>query len=514
MPKIANVVIQIERGAKAPVAEQIAEGVRRRIREGGIPARTRLPPVRALGKRLGVNPATVAAAYRRLVAEGWAEAKVGSGTYVCPQLDAPVAESATAGAESATAAAAPDPADIFPTAALKRVIGHLLDREGARAFGYTGASGHPPLLDELRGCLRGCGIAPGADELVIFSGAQQGLSVIVQALIRRDDWVAVERPTYPGILRLLQRAGARVEAVDLLADGGPDLRALERLFRTRPIRMFYGMPAYQNPTGTCYPPAARRSLLELCAKHGVTLVEDDSLSDLDFGNGIFRPLRAEVGQSKSGERMHLSPHSKARHASSTAVRPGADVLECGNKERLPLSNQSGAPDSVNGFPEIIYLKSFSRLLMPGFRLGFCLAPPRVAEQLRRVKEETDLFSSGFFQRVLHLFLHHGYFREHLARLQAFEAARFAGAVKRVERELLPHGFRWLRPLGGPRVWLQLPAGADSVAFFAESAKRGLPLKPGAEFSPDGSTADWFALETADLAGRPGAELARTLAAMV
>ncbi len=482
MPKIANVVIQLEREAKTPLAEQIAAGIRLRIREGALPPHAKLPPARTLAKRLGVNPATVVAAYRKLAAEGWTASRVGSGTYVCPQLDIPAAGLVPAGgrlgAEPRAAsshfnlrstgarpveAGGGSATEIFPAVVLKRIIDHILDREGARAFGYTEVAGHPPLLEALRGYLREGGIEQGDDEIIIFSGAQQGLSVIVQALLHPGDWVAVERPTYPGILRLLQRAGACVEAVDLLPDGAPDLRAIERLFRTRPIRLFYGMPVYQNPTGACYPPEARRRLLELCAKHGVTLVEDDSLSDLDFGNGVFRPLRAYQ-----------------------------------------------APSTKHEAAEIIYLKSFSRLLMPGFRLGFCLAPPRVAAMLRRVKEESDLSTSGFFQRVLHLFLHHGYFREHLAQLQAMESARFAEAVKQVENVLLPAGFRWLRPQGGARVWLQLPVGADAAAFFAESARRGLPLKPGAEFAPDGATADWFTVETAALTGRSGAEFARTL----
>ena len=485
MPKIANVLIQIERAAKTPLAEQIAAGIRRRIREGTLAAHAKLPPARTLAQRLGVNPATVVAAYRKLAAEGWASSRVGSGTYVCPQLDLPAAKIAAGRAAAAvpeTTAVGADGAAGFPTGVLKRIIGHILDREGARAFDYTEVAGHPPLIKALRGYLRGGGIEPGDDDIIIFSGAQQGLSVIVQALLRPGDWVAVERPTYPGILRLLQRAGARVEAVDLLADGGPNLRALERLFRTRPIRLFYGMPVYQNPTGACYPPAARQSLLELCARHGVTLVEDDSLSDLNFGCGLFRPLRADG-----------NPASKpARVAKSSPPPQGSQYSTA----------------------EIIYLKSFSRLLMPGFRLGFCLAPPGVAALLRRVKEESDLSTSGFFQRVLHLFLHHGYFREHLARLQEHESARFAEAVKRVEQELLPAGFRWLRPQGGPRIWLRLPAGTDAAAFLAESARRGLPLKPGAEFAPDGSTADWFAVETPALTGRTGAEFARTLAGMI
>ena len=511
MPKIANVVIQLERESKTPLAEQIADGIRQRIRANVVPPHAKLPPARTLAKRLGVNPATVVAAYRKLAAEGWVESRVGSGTYICPQLDIPAAGLVPAGERLGTGPRAASSShfnlrstgarpveagggsatEIFPTGVLKRIIDHILDREGARAFGYTEVAGHPPLLDALRGYLREGGIAQGDDEIIIFSGAQQGLSVIVQALLHPGDWVAVERPTYPGILRLLQRAGACVEAVDLLPDGAPDLRALERLFRTRPIRLFYGMPVYQNPTGACYPPEARRSLLELCAKHGVTLVEDDSQSDLNFGNGIFHPLRAYQAPSTKYE----APSTKHQAPSTKYEAP---------------STKHQAPSTKHEVAEIIYLKSFSRLLMPGFRLGFCLAPPRVAAMLRRVKEESDLSTSGFFQRVLHLFLHHGYFREHLTQLQAMESARFAEAVKHVENELLPAGFRWLRPQGGARIWLQLPAGTDAAAFFAESARRGLLLKPGAEFAPDGATADWFAVETAALTGRPGAEFARTL----
>jgi len=130
-------------------------------------------------------------------------------------------------------------------------------------------------------------------DLVIFSGAQQGLSVIIQALVQRNDWALVERPTYPGILRLLQRAGAQLASMDMTATG-PDLRACERLFKTRPVKLVYAMPTYQTPTGLCYDAAARVRLLELCREFGVMLVEDDARSDLDYGHGRRPPLVCET----------------------------------------------------------------------------------------------------------------------------------------------------------------------------------------------------------------------------
>jgi len=429
--ELLNVPIQIDPADRRPRYRQIAEAVQAQLRDGQARAGLKLPPARLLAARLKVNPGTVVQAYRFLTAEGWVESRVGSGTFVCERLEDP------APAKPALEERLPE---LFPTATLKRVISHILNTDCARAFSYDDIAGYPPLLESLRSYLRSAGIEAGEDELVIFSGAQQGLSVIVQALLQRGDWVLVERPTYPGILRLLQRVGAQVEAVDLGADG-PDLRACERILRTRPVRLFYTMPVYQNPTGICYSADKKRALLDLCATHGVTLVEDDSLSDLDYGSGRPLPLRAVAGA-------------------------GHDLL---------------------------YLKSLSRLLMPGFRLGFCLTPPATAARLRRAKEEADLFTSGFFQRVLHLFLRHGYLAEHVRRLETSERRHFRAALNTAHRVLDPAAFRLLEPAGGPRLWVQLPPGVDPARFAMLCIERHLPATPGAEFAPDGSTAGWLSL---------------------
>lgn len=431
------------------IAHQLAEGIRR----GRLPPRTRLPAARDLARRLGVNPATVVTAYRQLVRDGLVESHSGRGTVVCPPLTAAPADGA---AGASPLESLPD-LDLFPTAAVRRVILHILDTEGGRAFGYDEPGGYPPLQASIRRYLEQGGIDCGGQTLTIFSGAQQGLSVISSVFLNRGDWVLVERPTYPGILRLLRRAGAQVEAVDV-GPGGPDLRAVERVLATRPVRLAYLMPVYQNPTGVCYRESVARRMLQLCAAHGVMIVEDDTLSDLDFGAGRHRPLRALAG-------------------------PAADLL---------------------------YLKSFSRLLLPGFRLGFCLAPERHASVLRRAKEEADLFTSGFFQRVLHLLLAHGYFAEHLAELEKRERRRFRAAVAEARRELLPVGFRLLPPAGGPRLWCLLPPGVAPERFAAACAERRLAVAAGTEFSPDGATATGLSLVYGGVAPAAWTALLRAL----
>lgn len=425
--KSKSVVLQVAREGAGPVTARIGQAVVEAIADGRLGVGDKLPPARTLARQLGVNPLTVTNAYRRLAAAGRVESRVGSGTYVCPHLDVP-------------AAAAPAPEEIiFPMDRLKRIMDQIVSSEGAAAFGYDDPAGYPPLLETLCEYLRAGGIAAAPGRLAIFSGAQQGLSVIVQALLHRDDWVAVERPTYPGILRILQRAGVRVESVDLNA-GGPDLRALERLFQTRPVRLFYSMPAYHNPTGICHRRDDMLRILELCGKYGVTLLEDDNLGDLDYGAG--RPCRFQ---------------------------------------------ELAAPDA-----DVLHLKSFSQLLLPGLRLGFCLAPERTAAILRQAKQEADLMTSGFFQRVLHLFLKHGYFAEHVRNLEHAERERFQALLAAAKTVLEPAGFRVLPPAGGPRLWVKVPDGAAPERVFAECARRGLPVRPGAEFSADGAaTAAWF-----------------------
>lgn len=433
--------ITLNRQTNEPLYQQLADRIREHILNGTLKPGTRLPPARQLARQLNVNTVTTVHAYRALAAAKLTRSRVGSGTFVCIHCKNK------------------EHSGTFPLGSLKQVIADILDQEGTAAFAYDDLGGYPPLHRSLRTYLSDSGFALGPDETVIVSGAQQGLSVISRALIRPGDWVLVERPTYPRVLRILQRSGARIECLDV-DDGGPDIGVMERLFATRPFRLAYVMPTYHTPTGYCYSDAQKRALHDLCTRYRVTLVEDDAFSDIDYGPGRQTPLRALCG---SGQ-------------------------------------------------DIIYLKSFSHIMLPGFRLGFCLCPPGLAAVLREAKEEADLFSSGFFQRVLNAFLEQGHFARRVSALEDNERVRFANILRTAAQFFPGAQVDYVPPQGGSSLWCRLPKNADSAVFHAACVQEGIQTTPGREFTLDSSRDRYFAICHTDLDETEWADILRKLVA--
>ena len=148
---------------------------------------------------------------------------------------------------------------------------------------------------------------------------------------------------------------------------------------------------------------------------------------------------------------------------------------------------------------VLYLKSFSHLLLPGFRLGFCLAPERLLPVLRQAKAEADLFTSSFFQRVLAQFLEEGALAAWVRDLEARERRNFKRALAAARRRLSPLGVRWIEPAGGDTLWCQLPAGVAPQRVLSLAQAAGAPVLGGAEFAADGAVADHFRLNFGGLA---------------
>jgi DNA-binding transcriptional MocR family regulator len=316
----------------------------------------------------------------------------------------------------------------------------ILDEEGGEAFAYGDAAGDSALKDALTGQLVDAGFGTSERDVVVFSGAQQALSLLLRAWLQRGDWVLVERPTYPGMLSMLQQAGARVEAVDVGPEG-PDPERVAHLLTVRPIRLMYAMPVYHNPTGICWSTECKRRVAKLCAERGVLLVEDDALSGMDFGHGRPRSLAACVPACRS----------------------------------------------------VFYIRSFSMILMPGFRLGFCLAPRELANTLKRAKEQSDLLTSGFFQRVLCRFISEGHMRRHLGLIEPYYRDLFARATATAAEQLGQAGFRLTRGSGGPSLWARLPDGVGGDLFQRHCIREGVGVVAGERYSTDQSTADGVGL---------------------
>jgi DNA-binding transcriptional MocR family regulator len=430
---------QLDRTHSEPLYLQLAAGFRELIVSGKLSPGERLPPARELARDLGITPITATHAYQHLKQQGLVDSKVGSGTFVCARPGTPPPAPATHPAFINLDKREPDPG-LFPSASIRRIMDSILDQEGGDAFSYSDADGYEPLKQEISRRLELGGFETTNRDVVIFSGAQQALNLILRCQIQRGDWVLVERPTYPGIIRLLQHCGARIECIDLGPEG-PDPDQLARILKQRPIRLFYTMPVYHNPTGQCWSERNKREIARHCATHNVLLLEDDSLSDLNFGNGLWKPL--------------------------CACEPSASST--------------------------VYIKSFSLILMPGFRLGFCLAPRTLSNSLHTLKEQADLLTSGFFQRVLYRFMVQGNLKQHLQQLEHSCSRQFNTARQDLQELLEPAGFAFSTSQGGPSFWGQLPAGIQPERFFRECHREGVSPGNGLLYSPDQSTANCLSL---------------------
>lgn len=430
MSDIQGVPIRLNRESSTPLHVQISQALAQAIDSGQLTPDSRLPSVRSLAKTLGVNTITIVTAYRELEHQGYAWSRTGSGTFV---RSAPPVETARQifiphqGINFASATPTPE---IFPVQDFKRLINLVLDRDGGHAFGYQESQGWPPLREAMQQYLAGNGISTQVENIHIISGAQQGIDLAAKILVRQGDTIFVEGPTYHGAIASFQSRGARIVSIPLEVDG-PDLAALKEELRRQRPKLFYVMPNFQNPTGYSYSEHKKQALLDLAREFNFTLVEDDYLSELSFpGEKISRPLK---------------------------------VMDSGN--------------------QVIYIKSFSKILMPGLRLGLLAAPASLNLELDAAKQFSDISSSGLLQRTLDLYLREQSWHQHLQDVGKIYAARYQTATKALARHL-PQ-LKYVPPGGGLHCWLQLPEGISGDALHRRCLREEVLITPGSYFAPSG-----------------------------
>lgn len=444
--------LPIDPDADVPLYQQLRAALRREIAAGRLPPGTRLPSTRALARDLGVSRLTVEAAYADLCADGLAAGRRGSGTYVEPpppgpppapgpetawprwQLD--LAGAARA-AEDGEPAAPPgtirldqgigDPA-LFPVDELRAAFQRALRRDGARALGYGDPAGPLPLRRAIAQVLTSQGIPARPEALLVTAGSQRAIGLVTSLLARPGDAVLVERPTYPGALELFRARGLRVVGAPTDEHG---LRVDEvgpLLARHRP-RLLYVIPNFQNPTGACLPAPRRRALVALAARHGVPVLEDDFVGDLRYEGRALPALKA--------------------------LDPAGHVL---------------------------YVSTFSKMLMPGLRVGFVMADGPVLDRLVALHRQEELGGCLPIHRALEGFVSIGRYRAHLGRARRAYRRRRDAAVAAAARHL-PPGTAWHVPAGGLFLWLRLPSGLDAAALLPAAAAAGVRYAPGAAFFP-------------------------------
>lgn len=445
----AALAIHLDKAGRIPVYRQIVQAVTDAIRDGRLAGGGRLPSGRELARRLGINPLTVAAAYRELTRAGWAETTVGRGTFAAarppaaPALVAAVGRAAPLGPPARPGGlisfrANLPAAEALPAEAMRRALDAALRRDGGEALQYPPADGVEGLRRALAAYLGRLGIRVEAEGILVTSGTSQAMLVAARALLRPGEVVVAERPSYHIALGLFEGLGARVVGVPLAADG-LDLVALEVAIRRHRPRLIYTMPTFQNPTGLCLGIEKRRRLLELARRERVPVLEDDHLSEIRYRGRALPALRA---------------------------------LDAGD--------------------EVIYMKSFSKIVAPAVRIGCLVAPPGLRPALREAKQAVDPFVSGLTQRAMALFLRPATIDRHLAHIRTLYGSRQAALLEALGMHM-PPGVRWTEPEGGLTLWVTLPEGCAARDVADRAADVGVSVLEGSHCGPEGNGPEGFRL---------------------
>jgi DNA-binding transcriptional MocR family regulator len=422
-----------------PAYRQIAAKLAALIRDGRLPAGERLPPDRTLARALGLSRTTVVAAYDELKAAGLVHGRQGSGTYVARTLglsgdnwigQVNVANSRATGTRVISLSHAMPPVEGLPLLTLLRLLTEVAQSQPELLTEYQPAEGYPPLRYELARLITGWGMPVRPAEVAVLSGSQQGIDLLARLLLRPGDYVATEAYTYCGALTAFRAAGARLLPVPLDGDG-MQVDALASLLTRYPVRFIYTMPTFHNPTGVTLPVARRRALLEIAARQAVPIIEDN----------LFEQLYYE--------------------------QPPPPSLKALDREGL-----------------VYALGSASKIIGPGLRLGWLVAPPAIVEQVARLKRAADLHVNNLAQVAVQRFLASGQMAAHLAALRRICARRAEQMVTALGQRLPEVAVE--RPRGGLYLWARLPEGLSAEAVLEDALARGVAFMPGSWFSVNGS----------------------------
>lgn len=439
--------------ARPPLYLKLARALEDQIERGTLRPGDRVPSVRGFSLRQGVSISTVLEAYLWLEKRGAIEARPKSGFFVrvpftqsvpeprfhTPQprpqrfsagdIVAEVLGSAHDPDRVPLGTACPSP-DLFPNQKLNRILRGIIRSTPLHSAVYAFAPGAELLRRQIarRSVEYGCSFAPS--EIVVTCGAMEALNLGLRSVARPGDVIAVESPTYFGVLEAIQSLGMRAIEIPTHPREGMSLELLEGAIRKHRIKACVAITNGHNPLGYVLPDEYKKNLAELTARHDIALIEDDIYGDLAFG--ARRPKVAKAFDRKG------------------------NVLLC---------------------------SSFSKVLAPGFRVGWVHAGHFQAE-VERVKFNNTVATASLGQLALGEYLESGGYDRYLARLRI----AFAEQVRMVSHaaaKYFPEGTRITRPDAGYLLWVELPKKVDAVALFRAALDERISIVPGTIFSSTG-----------------------------
>jgi len=319
--------------------------------------------------------------------------------------------------------------ELFPLREFQEACRYVLEHEGAQALQYSVTEGYPPLKQYLMEKMRKYGVPAEEDNILIVNGSQQALDLIGKVFINPGDTVLTDAPTYLGAIQAWNAYEARFVTVPLDEDG-TRVDLVEDALKREPIKFIYCLPNFHNPAGVTLSLERRQKLVELAAKYGVFIVEDDPYGELRF--------------------------------------EGEDIT----------------PVVVLHKENTIYLSTFSKTLAPGIRLGWIVAPARVLGKFVQAKQGTDLHTSIFVQMVANDICQRGFLRQHVKLIRETYRQR-CGVMLSAMEKYFPPGVSWTRPQGGLFLWVMLPESISAIEVLKAALAEKVAFIPGFAFYPDG-----------------------------
>jgi DNA-binding transcriptional MocR family regulator len=433
-----------------PLYLRIAESVSQQVARGALRPGDRVPSLRRLSRQQRVSMSTALQAYLWLESRGYLEARPQSGFYVRtpfstlipePQFDATKTKPMAIGTSAILAEimeSTNNPANIplgagnagpelFPSDRLNLILRRVIRRQPLHSMRYEFPPGWEPLRRQIarRSLDMGCSFSPR--DVTITCGALEALNLSLLAVARPGDVVALESPTYFAILESAASLGMKVIEIPTHPQTGMDLEELDRAIRKHRVKACITMTNCHNPLGYVLSDRYKKELVELTARAEVAVIEDDVYGDLAFSDSRPRPAKAF-------DRKGL-------------------VLLC---------------------------SSFSKILSPGYRLGW-VAAGRFRAEVERLKFLANVANASLPQMVVAEFLESGGYDRHVKRLRTNLATQ-VDCVRQAIAKYFPDGTRISRPAGGYMLWVELPPTVDALKLYRAALTQNITILPGAVFS--------------------------------
>jgi 2-aminoadipate transaminase len=452
--------LHFDRTSHVPIYVQLKESVRNLIAQGTLGPGERLPSTRQLASNLGINRMTVEAAFNQLEADGLITPHVGRGSFVnrlavtlesksrlqeadseaISRLWAPLfvdyrsasmslpTMASRKGAKTISFVSAAPGADLFPAIDFRRCADFVLKRRVPEISSIGSSDGLKSLKSYLVRLFAQNGMEAAEDQIVITTGCQQSMDLLRKVLIQPGDSLMLENPTYPGaVAALVPSASSSTERLQLpMQDDAPDIRSLTLVLSRNRCKLIYLVPNFHNPTGRTMPLEARRQLVGLASQFRTPILEDDVFGELRYSGSKLPTLR------------------------------------------------SLCPDLV------IYIGSFSKMLSPGLRVGWILAPRPVIQQITMVKQSADLHTNLLIQATMDEFCRRDLLNRHMKRVRRLFMRR-RDAMADALHKYFPADARFDLPNGGLSMWVSIPHDCNTEDLLRLAGERGVQFLPGSAF---------------------------------